>query len=181
MSEIVTWDALAKAVGDLTTIIEQIASDITDHDTDADAHNTSGSSLYGHRTAEPIDHPDGSVGTATIADEAVTAAKMELQEDWIAPTLLNSWVNYGGGYETVGYMKDSLGFVHLKGLVKTGTIGLKFFTLPVGYRPAAVCIFAVASYALFGDVYVSVTGDVTANVGSSNWVSLAGITFKAEA
>ncbi|KKK52619.1 hypothetical protein LCGC14_3103070, partial [marine sediment metagenome] len=53
---------------------------------------------------------------------------------WIAPTLLNSWVNYAATYDTTGYMKDGFGFVHLKGLVKSGVAGT-IFTLPVGYRP----------------------------------------------
>jgi len=113
-------------------------------------------------------------------DEIVAIEESILSpESWVAPTLLNSWVNYGGGYATAGYMKDALGFVHLKGMVKTGTIGQKIFTLPVGYRPAEINIYAVASYALFGDVYINASGDVTPNVGSSNWVSLSGIIFKA--
>ena len=41
------------------------------------------------------------------------------QQEWVAPTLLNSWVNFGGDYEIAGYMVDSLGFVHLKGVVKS--------------------------------------------------------------
>jgi len=123
---------------------------------------------------------DDAVATAGIQDDAVTSAKIETQEAWVAPTLLNSWVNYGGTYATAGYMKDSLGFVHLKGMVKTGTIGQVIFTLPVSYRPAEINTFPIVSYALFGDVYIATNGGVTANVGSSNWVSLSGIIFKAE-
>src|SRR5688500_15178464 len=33
-------------------------------------------------------------------------------ENWIAPTLLLNWVNYGSTYAGVGYFKDKMGFVH---------------------------------------------------------------------
>lgn len=64
---------------------------------------------------------------ATIADSG-----------WIAPTLLNSWVNFGGGYSTVGYRKVG-SLVTIRGLVKGGvtTDGTEIFTLPAGFRPPA--------------------------------------------
>lgn len=64
------------------------------------------------------------------------------QADWTAPSLLNSWVNYGGEYAGAGYLKDTMGFVHMKGLIKsgTGTAGTVLFILPEGCRPAATVI-----------------------------------------
>lgn len=62
--------------------------------------------------------------------------------DWIAPTLVNSWANFGSGYETAAYLKDPLGFVHLKGLITGGTTNTTAFTLPAGYRPGANAIYA---------------------------------------
>ncbi|MBM4253016.1 MAG: hypothetical protein FJ146_13670 [Deltaproteobacteria bacterium] len=56
-------------------------------------------------------------------------------EDWNTPTFQNSWVNYGGTWEPAGYYKDKFGVVHLKGLIKNGTLNQAAFTLPVGYRP----------------------------------------------
>ena len=58
-------------------------------------------------------------------------------EDWNAPSLINSWVNYGGAYDTAGYYIDPYGVVHLKGALKTGTSGTVAFVLPTGYRPQA--------------------------------------------
>ncbi|MWV44578.1 hypothetical protein GRF59_13165 [Paenibacillus sp. HJL G12] len=58
---------------------------------------------------------------------------------WITPTLLNGWVSYNNsGYTTVRFFKDSLGFVHIDGLIKNGSIlaGTTVFVLPVGYRPS---------------------------------------------
>ena len=72
-------------------------------------------------------------------ENALTAAKMTAvpagQQAWQAPTLLNGWTNYDATtWDPVGYMKDSLGFVHLRGFVKGGTIstGTIVFKLPVG-------------------------------------------------
>jgi hypothetical protein len=55
---------------------------------------------------------------------------------WIAPTFTNSWVDYGSGFQTVGYRKVG-DVVQLRGLMKNGTLGASAFTLPVGYRPTA--------------------------------------------
>ena len=56
---------------------------------------------------------------------------------WIAPTLLNSWVNFDAVRNTAGYLIEPGGRVWIKGLVKNGTAvaGTAIFTLPVGYRP----------------------------------------------
>jgi len=60
------------------------------------------------------------------------------QEAWIAPALQNGWVDQGGGTTPAGYYKDTLGIVHLRGHIITGTFvdGTLLFTLPVGYRPS---------------------------------------------
>lgn len=52
---------------------------------------------------------------------------------WQNATLLNSWTNVSP--TTAGYFKDCLGFVHLRGAVKSGTDGANIFTLPAGFRP----------------------------------------------
>jgi hypothetical protein len=54
------------------------------------------------------------------------------------------WLNYGGGYATVGFYKDPFGVVHLKGVAKqTSAAALgKAFKLPEGYRPATTRIFS---------------------------------------
>ncbi|OBA08177.1 hypothetical protein A9P44_02220 [Paenibacillus polymyxa] len=55
---------------------------------------------------------------------------------WLTPTLLNGWVVS----RPVGIMKDSNGFVHIRGLVVNGLTngGLTLFTLPQGYRPTSI-------------------------------------------
>ena len=65
---------------------------------------------------------------------------------WTAPTLLNSWTNFGGSLEPAGYLKDPLGFVHLRGVSsRLVLLALRRSRLPAGYRPgadyvASVCI-----------------------------------------
>lgn len=104
-----------------------------------------------------------------------------LQEAWVAPTLLNSWVNYGGGYNSAGYFKDSHDVVHLRGMIKDGTAtsGTTLFTLPVGYRPTARELFNVQSNGALGRIDVLSTGSVQILTGSNVWISLDGISFKA--
>lgn len=122
----------------------------------------------------------GTIGTSGIAANAVTAAKIESQQAWQAVTYKNSWVDLGGGYNTVAYMKDSLGFIHIKGLTKSGTIGTVIFTLPAGYRPLAKYNQICNSNASNGIIEIASTGDVTCTQGNNAYVSLEGITFKAD-
>jgi hypothetical protein len=103
-------------------------------------------------------------------------------ETWIAPTLLNSWENYGATYYNAGYRKDAQGFVHLRGLIRNGTVGSPAFSLPVGYRPSATVLSCTISNALIGRVDIFSSGSVTPASPSDNyWVSLQNIVFKAEA
>lgn len=115
---------------------------------------------------------------ATITTVNITTATIA-QPGWIAPTLLNSWENYGGEFSGAGYFKDSLGIVHLRGLVKSGIVSSNtpIFTLPANYLPAYTYLYAVESNQTHGRVAVHSNGDVICDFGSNNWVSLDGITF----
>lgn len=104
---------------------------------------------------------------------------------WITPTLANGWMYYGSPYEPPGYYMDVSGIVHLRGLIKSGTVGYATpaFILPSGFVPAYTTIRAQPSNDAFGEVRVlSATdgagspGAVVVAVGSS-WVSLSGISF----
>ena len=100
-------------------------------------------------------------------------------QTWTTPTLLNGWINFDPSAASCQYMKDSMGFVHLKGLVKNGVIGAVLFTLPVGYRPAENQHFGTASNNAYGQSVVYSTGDIRLDIGSNVWVTISGITFKA--
>jgi hypothetical protein len=105
------------------------------------------------------------------------------QPSWTAPALQGTWVYYGT-YTTPGYYKDTIGEVHLKGMVKSGVTGA-IFILPVGCRPLESHSFATISYdgtnqvVAFIEVRAS-NGYVMQQGGGTNYLSLDGITFKAE-
>jgi hypothetical protein len=94
----------------------------------------------------------------------------------------NSWVNYDTAFNSAAYCKDVMGFVHLRGLVKDGTVDLAIFTLPVGYRPVKREIFTTQCDSTIARIDVFSTGVVAAipstNAGNA-WISLDSITFYA--
>jgi hypothetical protein len=99
----------------------------------------------------------------------------------------NSWVNYGDTFSSASFIKDRFGVVHMRGLVKSGTLGTTMFTLPSGFRPAKTDIYWQAGNT--GAAYVSSRVDVAtggtviphATQAGNGWLSLKGIYFKAEA
>ena len=101
------------------------------------------------------------------------------QEAWITPTLLNGWVEADAS-KAPRYMKDTLGFVHLKGMVKSGSNSSTIFTLPSGYRLDRYGAFPVDADGTFGKINISPTGDITYLSGSNAGVSLENITFKVD-
>lgn len=105
------------------------------------------------------------------------------QEAWITPTLINGWVSESSEeFSQVGYMKDEMGFVHLKGQVTGTTIDTQVFSLPTGYRPADKYLrFPTNSNnGQLGALWIGSSGTVTINKGPIYSVSLNGIIFKAE-
>jgi hypothetical protein len=124
------------------------------------------------------------VESANAQAKAIESKASKEQEDWIEPTLLNGWVNYGSPQETAGYMKDDMGFVHLKGLIKSGSAipSTAFFVLPIGYRPLGSLNIGTVSNTAFATIAINpITGNLTIEAGSNAWFSLDGITFRAEA
>lgn len=119
------------------------------------------------------------VTTGKLADLSVTAAKIETQQAWQTPAMLNGWVRYDTTHDNVGYMKDSLGFVHLRGLIRSGTAGT-VFTLPVGYRPLFRRIYPCVSNQTIARLDVRADGVIELAAYNNAWVSLEGVTFKAE-
>lgn len=96
-----------------------------------------------------------------------------------APAFQNSWVNYGSGYMPASFWKDPFGHVHLRGLIKSGTINTAAFTLPPGYRPEYREVFSAVANAAVAQLDVNTAGQVIPVAGSTTWFSLSGITFKA--
>lgn len=99
------------------------------------------------------------------------------------PAFANSWVNFGTDHATAAFRIDQEGWVHLKGLVKSGTSGNPIFTLPSGYRPRFTQRFVMAgSAAVSCTITIDSTGTVVPVLmtGATNaYFSLAGIQFPA--
>lgn len=104
---------------------------------------------------------------------------------WTAPSLVNSWANRGG-VANAGYLKDPLGFVHLRGQINGGTSQTTAFTLPAGYRPGAADVYGCGAFDASGNpltayVAISAAGVVMpAYSGTILALTLGGITFLAE-
>jgi hypothetical protein len=96
------------------------------------------------------------------------------------PAFQNSWVNFGSGFETAGYWKQSDGWVRLKGVIKNGTTGslVIVFSLPTGYRPPRSMYFTTQSTDGTAAIRVDQAGEVRIITTPGNtYVSLCGITF----
>jgi hypothetical protein len=119
-----------------------------------------------------------------VGSEAVTAAVQAAYTPtpWVAPSLGNSWVNYGGIYQTCAYRKIG-DIVYLRGLVRNGTIGAAMFYLPVGFRVTAHTHMSAGDVNSTGGIVQTTTdGAVFASTPSGNgWVSLDGLQFSVTA
>lgn len=107
-----------------------------------------------------------------ITVDTATIGNSDLDTGWITPTLLNGWVNYGGGYAGAAYRRIG-NVVYVRGLVKSGTMGANVFELPTAWAPLERLIFPSVSNNAIGRVdVVQTTGGVNAQSGSNAWISL---------
>jgi hypothetical protein len=99
------------------------------------------------------------------------------------PALNASWTNYTGD-EAVGYWKDRLGIVHLRGAAIQASGANTIFTLPAGFRPKASRSAAIVrsdGTPAFASCAVQSDGDVITNpVAIGSVFLLDGVSFLAE-
>jgi hypothetical protein len=107
-----------------------------------------------------------------------------INENFIAPVLLNGFGNYGNGYASVGFYKDKENRVHLRGLANTAgnPLSQAIFNLPAGYRPSTSgrLIMMVGNNNGMARIDILANGDVQVQSGSTGWFSLDGISFRAD-
>lgn len=107
----------------------------------------------------------------------------KVQEAWITPTLVNGATAYDTN--TVGYIKDEMGFVHLKGRIVTPAYGTQAFTLPAGYRPKQYLNFPCFDVSLkYNTIEIGKSANSYVYISRETaplYISLDGITFRAEA
>ena len=112
----------------------------------------------------------------------------DIYEQWTVPSLLNSWVNFGvdtiDNWSNVGYYKDQFGFVHLRGLLKSGSSAdADMFQLPAEHRPAKPQLFISFASGTPSACRIDIdeNGYVNAQYnGSTSETSLSGISFYAD-
>ena len=101
------------------------------------------------------------------------------QEAWITPTLTNGWTLQNDGYYNAQYMIDSLGFVHLRGLITGGANDSVCFSLPEGYRPSRLINYVTQSNNNYATVFVYASGSVVVH-SYTTFASLENAIFFAE-
>jgi hypothetical protein len=96
-------------------------------------------------------------------------------------TYENGWASYpkADGFGLARYYKDTVGIVHLEGVIYGGGGNNYAFRLPKGYRPLVTHAFVVAATTgnSFVDVDVYPSGKVLIN-GLGDPASLDGISFR---
>ena len=91
----------------------------------------------------------------------------------------NSWTNWGAPYNPMNYWKDPLDWVHLGGVVKSGTVNPPIITLPPGYAPSFTVVVPVISNGAIGRLEIDEDGKITLVSGSNVYVALDNIKYKA--
>jgi hypothetical protein len=147
----------------------------------------------GHRQARIYVTSQSTDGTAidiwldSISVKAGAEAAVDLMPGWIAPTLTAPFVNYGATWETVGYKKVA-GVVYLRGLLNTtGAAGgsATIFTLPQGYRTSGdqhiIVATGVSPWSTLINVMASGVVRINQPIGAGQWLSLANVSFPADA
>ncbi len=121
--------------------------------------------------AETITGTDPSLAVSPAALAARIADDLD-DSGWTAPTLLNSWANFGAPYQTARYRRFG-GVVYIQGEVKTGANGTVIFTLPTGFRPPNdLQVATVLSGGAIGRVDIQADGDVVALTSSTTATSI---------
>lgn len=145
-------------------------------------HHPSQSSSFSHLGIDPasglLAKGDGSTSYYSINTSYLPSSVT----GWSSLALANNWAWYGGQFSTPQYVKTSDGLVQLKGLVSAGSTGYDtaIATLPVGYRPKARILSAVANNGVYARIDILPNGEIHFMGTSNSWYALDGIFFPAE-
>ena len=108
------------------------------------------------------------------------------------PPFLNGWSNFDpeashrvAAYQHVAFRIDANGVIHIRGLAKGGNLNQPIFQLPSAYCPAYDKVFPAIANNAFARITVNALYrhfstqrcTVFQNIGSTNWVSLEGVSF----
>ncbi len=114
-------------------------------------------------------------GASWISLEPIRYAPASTSITRTAPSLLNSWVNYGGAYATATYGQLSTGRAVIQGLVKSGTTtdNTPIFNLPAALTPP-LYLHMASRTTVYGGIGVSASPSalVTKANSSNGYLSL---------
>ena len=138
-----------------------------------------------------VDSGSGNVGIGTLEPKSrlhvaglLTTQRLQVTEPeaWLVPEFHTKWVTYNDEYEPPGFMKDSMGWVHMRGMIRGGSVAANaiLFMLPEGYRPLGLKFLAtVLAGGVTGGIYIYPDGAVKLWRGSGVWLSLDSVHFQA--
>lgn len=124
----------------------------------------------------------GAVGASALLARADHSHRL-LDTGWLTPTLLNGWVVYDATYGNAAMYRKIGNIVFCRGLVKNGSPATAtIFTLPAGFRPGIIHLFATESLDTIARVQVEPNGNVNPGAGAgAGWFALNNIVFPADA
>lgn len=97
------------------------------------------------------------------------------------PAFQGTWANWNTSlFYGARFWKDTLGFVHIQGLVMNGAMPSTIFILPAGYRPSNGIIYATDTNTGHGRVDIAASGNVVAQSGGAGFFSIFIPPFKQE-
>lgn len=117
---------------------------------------------------------DGSIDAAAfkVSGSPISFSDLAGGISWTAPSLVNGWANYGGGFQAARYGRLA-GIVYIEGLLNTSSqTNQVCFTLPAGYRPAFDVIFVAWCDGAAYQVRVLDDGTVNLLGFTGGWASI---------
>jgi hypothetical protein len=99
---------------------------------------------------------------------------------WTNIPLQNGWVNYNtASFPGAQYTKASDGVVHLRGLIRAGTMGgnIPIGSLPAGFRPKERTLMYSVNNTEQVRIDITNDGQIIASSAYNTWLSLDGLSF----
>jgi hypothetical protein len=116
--------------------------------------------------------------SASESGVEINGVPLVVPTTWHSVTFQNAWSAYGGG-QTVGYWKDNLGIVRIRGMLQAnGETYSVAFNLPGGFRPTLYEYFPIVPTS--GYCAITSDGNVIISVpAGTTWLSLSSVSFVA--
>jgi hypothetical protein len=86
---------------------------------------------FGDQTKDAFDR---NISITANLNATLKTIQISTKDDWITPTLLNSWVDFGSTIQPAQYRKHN-GLTEVRGRVKDGSLDSTVFVVPQTYAP----------------------------------------------